>query len=847
MIRLPVVDAEVLTLPNGLTIIVQEDFSAPVASVQAWVQTGSIHEDRWTGGGLSHLLEHMLFKGTERRGASGFAQAVQDEGGYINAYTSFERTVYWIDIPAPGVPIALELLADALQHSLLPADELVKEQEVIRREFAMGFDDPDRVASQALFATAFCEHPYRHPVIGYLDVFDALTRDDLLAYYRARYVPNNTFYVIVGAVSTAEVRDQLSAHYAGSPRQALAPIFIPPEPGQLGRREAHREFPTELTRQHLVWHVPPVTHADVPALDITAAILGGGRSSRLYRRLREERALVHHIDAWCWAPAEGGLFGMDAVLDAGHRAEVRDETQRILGDVCAAGVTEAELQKARKNALSHQLAQLTTMRGKANDLGTNWLLTRNLEFSRDYLAALQQVTGDDVQRVLKRYCTDGGATCCTLNPEGTLAKRPGPARAPRSAAIIKSELPNGLRLLVREDGRLPLVSIVATFKAGLLAETVGINGITRLLARTLLKGTANRSAEQIADEIESVGGSIGSEGGNNSITISLRVMEPDLPLALNLLGEILRTASLPDKAIGREKEVQLAAIKEEEEEMTSSARNLMRQHLFGTHPYALRHLGTPQSVARIARDDLTAFRDRHLVAKNGVVSVFGAVRGEEVHALVEQELGALPPGTATLVAPDQAPPLDGPVEVIEMKQKQQAVLMIGVPGADVFSPDRAALELLDEACSDLGSRLFLRIREQMGLAYFVGSSDLVGLARGAFAFYAGTDPAKLDAVKAALHEEIDKLASDGLTAAELARAKAKLLGQQDIKLQSNDTFAYATALDELYGLGFDHYLKERSETQAVTLAHVADVARRYFAEQPRITAIVRPPAAPRET
>jgi zinc protease len=147
-------------------VIVEEDRSAPVASVQAWVQTGSIFEGRWLGAGLSHLLEHMLFKGTPKRGASEFAQAVQDHGGYINAYTSFERTVYWIDIPARGVPVAIELLADALQNSTLPADELVKEQEVIRREFAMGFDDPDRMASYGLFATAYGTHPYRHPSLG---------------------------------------------------------------------------------------------------------------------------------------------------------------------------------------------------------------------------------------------------------------------------------------------------------------------------------------------------------------------------------------------------------------------------------------------------------------------------------------------------------------------------------------------------------------------------------------------------------------------------------------------------------------------------------------------------------
>ncbi|MEO6752439.1 MAG: pitrilysin family protein, partial [Chthoniobacteraceae bacterium] len=241
-------EAQILKFPNGLELLVLEDDSAPVASVQAWVKTGSVHEGRWLGAGLSHFLEHMLFKGTSHRGPQDFARGIQEKGGYINAYTSFEQTVYWVDIPAKNVSVAVDLLADAVMHSTLPEAEFSKEQEVIRREFAMGNDDPDNVAGKQLFATTFAEHPFRHPVIGYRDIFDRLTRNDLDAYYHARYVPNNVFFVVVGDVKAEEIHAQLGELFAVHPRRPLPDVLIPREPVQMGRREQHTEFDTQLAR-----------------------------------------------------------------------------------------------------------------------------------------------------------------------------------------------------------------------------------------------------------------------------------------------------------------------------------------------------------------------------------------------------------------------------------------------------------------------------------------------------------------------------------------------------------------------------------------------------------------------
>ena len=841
VITFPPSSAQKWVLPDGLTVIVQEDHSAPVASVQAWCATGSIDEDERIGAGLSHILEHMLFKGTKTRTTNAIAQKIQDVGGYINAYTSFDRTVFWIDVPKDGVATALDVLSDAVMNSTLPPEEYLKEQEVIRREFAMNLDDPDRMTGLLLFATAYQKHPYRLPVIGQMEIYNQLTQEQVMQYYKTRYVPNNLTFIVAGDVDPEKVHQQLADFFKAYPEKSLKPVFIPEEPPQLGRREVHNEFATELTRLSLAWHIPEITHPDVPALDLLSTILGDGRSSRLYRRVREEAGLAFAVSAFSYTPGDPGLLGIDATVDPKKREAAQQLILQIIGEVKQAGVTSEELMKAKKISLSHHLDALATMRGQASDIGGNWMLTRNLNFSRDYLAAVQKVTLDDIRRVAGKYLVDANLTVVSLNPKGSLIAKGEGAKPISAGEVQKFELSNGLRILVREDARLPLVSMTAVFRSGLLAETPQTNGVTRLMAKALLKGTKTRTAEQIANQIEAVGGSIGSDAGNNSCSVSLHVTKPDLKLGVDLLSDVLLNATMPEKAVAREKEVQMAGLKEEDEQPATVARNILRAALFGDHPYALRANGSPDSVQRLTQKDLLDFRDRYLVAKNGVISVFGDIKAAEVKKVLEQTLSAMKPGALTLTDAHPAAPLRQITNIESRKEKAQGVIMVGYRGVDIFSKDRHALELIDEASSDLGSRFFIRIREQMGLAYYVGASQMQGLVPGLFAFYLGTDPQKIEPVKTALLDEIRKLASDGLTSEELMRAKKKLIGQQQIANQSNDSFGYQCALDELYGLGFNHYKSLEHDVEAVTLDDVKRVAGKYFRDQPYVLATVRPP------
>lgn len=827
-------------LPNGLTVIVNEDHSAPVASIQAWCATGSIHEGDWMGAGLSHILEHMLFKGTESRGAGEIAGEVQDQGGYINAYTSFDRTVYWIDVPSEGALTALSILADAMQNSTLPEEEYAKEQEVIRREFAMGFDDPNRQSSQLMLRTVFSESPFRHPVIGYLDVYNKLTRDDVMAYYKSRYVPNNLTFVVSGDINTDEVLKTLESAFQDTPREPLSPLYVASEPEQTGRRDAHEEFANaELTRLNLAWRIPGLDHPDTAALDTLGEILGSGRSSLLNRKVREEKRLAHQVSGGMFSLLSDGVFVVQAICDPANREAVETESLGVIRDIQENPPGEAELERAKRSILASQLSRLDTARGVASDLGSNWLLTKNLNFTRDYLHRVSSLTPDDITRVARTYLKEDKLNSTSLNPPGTLDQEENEASTAEASDVQKFVLGNGLTLLVREDPRLPLVVVNAVFRGGVLAETSGNNGITRLMARTLLKGTESRSAEDIAREIESVGGSISSNSGNNSFSVSAEVMTPDLPLAMEVVADVLKHPTFEESQIDLERQSVMAAIKAEDEQITSVARNVTRAEFFGPHPYGLRASGQTEAVKKLTREDLKAFHQERVTARNGVLAVFGDVKSNEVRDLAERWFGSLPPGKP-LAAPANPDFPKGATEKKVAMDKNQSVLMFAFPGPKLLSEDYPAMELINSASNDLGSRFFNRIREDLGLAYFVGAGNLTGPVPGSQIFYLGTDPKKIDLVRKEFRTEIADLARSGLTAEELERAKKKSLGREAIQNQSNAAFAESVALDELLGPGYDAYKGRREKIEAVTIEDTRRVAGKYLDTEGYVTTVVGP-------
>src|SRR5277367_2690643 len=814
------------TLENGLVIIVREDHSAPVVSAQAWAMTGSIHEGKWLGAGLSHVLEHMLFKGTTTRPGSRIDQEVQEAGGYMNAYTSFDRTVYHIDVPNTGAVTAIDILCDIMQHATLPPDELAKELDVIRREMDMGQDDPSRRSGRRLFETAYTKSPYRFTIIGYPDIFNELKPENIRDYYTEKYAPNNVFYIVAGDIKNDEVVAQIKTAYEKTKARALPPNYLPAEPKQTAPREIIEEAPIEMGHFHFAWHIPELRHPDVPVLDVLSVLLGSGRSSRLYQQVRERQGVVHHVDAWTYNPGSTGLFGMSAVVDADKFPAARDAMLAEIEKIKSMSVSADEVQKAVKQFVSATLSARKTMEGQAQNLGGNWLAANDLNFSERYLAAVKNVSHADVQRVARHYLTAENRTLYALLPNGTSPKIAAAIEKNTDHPVQKFTLPNGLRLLVKEDHRLPFVEFRAAFKGGVLAETPANNGITLLLGKMLLQGTQKRSAEKIATEIESVGGHIDSYGGNNSFGVNAEVLSSDFSVGLDLLADVLLNPIFPAASLEREREVQIASIYARKDDLLKSASVAMRRALFGETGYGLDLLGTEESVGKISAADLKSFHRTFTAPNNCVLAIYGDVKTGEVKAAVEKAFASWGMNRSSEFKV-QGSELNSLKRVEETRDKKQAVLVIGFRGTTLFDADRYALELIQESCSDLGSRLFLRVREKLGLAYYVGAQNFLGLAPGYFAFYVGTAPEKLVEVERELLQEAELLRTEGLTAEELARCKAKVIGQRKIARQDLGGLAVTMALDELYGLGYGQIDTEDAHYEAVTLEQIKAVAVKY--------------------
>jgi zinc protease len=832
--------AERTVLPNGLTLILKPDRCAALASVQVWVKTGSIHEGGNLGAGLSHYLEHMLFKGTTHRAGRELSATVQAHGGYINAYTTFDRTVYYIDLPSEHTAVAIDLLADAMLHSTLPADETAKEKDVILREIAMTKDDPDNRLWDALFSTAFREHPYRQPIIGHRDVFSAVTREDLVNYYHARYVPNNLVVVIVGDIDVAATRAAVEQHFGAAPRSRLAPVLVPAEPLQLAARAEHRFEKVETTRAALAWPIPGLTHDDAPVLDLLSMVLGSGDSSVLWQDIREKTGLVHTIDASSWNPGTSGLFCISFTADADKRLRATAAIEKTLARCATRGFTAAQLQKALRQLVVGEINTRKTMSGQASRLGAAEVVVGDLDYSRAYFERLRDITPAELRRVLRAYLTPARLTSISLNPVAAApAAGRNTAASEPTADFEEIKLPNGARLLLQPDHRLPNLHLRFIMQGGPLFEETGKRGATALLATMLTKDTRHHSSAEVAEFIEEVGGSFYPFSGNNTLGLAIEVLPPDAARALAVLEEAVCSPAFKLTTFALERDAQVAALQQDADDVVTFARKLGRKKFFGPHPLAIDAQGDEAGVKALKPADLVALHRRLCVGPNVVLAVAGDFDPRKLLPKLRAFLAKLRPDAAPVAAAQPGGPAVAS-DMVEKQPREQAVVLQAFPGPRAYADDFYVGEMADELFSGMASRLFERVREDKGLAYFIRSGRVIGLDTGMFYFFAGTQPGRETEVLAEIDAEIARVQAGGVEPAELARCQTRLKAALRQSMQTNSARAMQAGINALQGQPVNDWKNHDARIDAVTIANLAAFAQRYFQRSLRTQLIVRP-------
>jgi len=834
---------EKFTLENGLTVVLRENHSSPVVAVQVWVKAGSATEpeDR---AGMSHILEHMAFKGTKRRGPGQIAREVEALGGEINAYTSFDQTVYHITISGRYLGNALDILADTLGNSVFDAEELAREKEVVLEELRMNEDNPGRVNGKAMFREAFRVHPYGRPVIGYDNTIRKTTRDDLVAYFTRYYSPGNMVLVIAGDVDPKAARPLIEKAFLPLKTHESLPDRAFAEPPQKETRVAIQERDAKRAYLDIGFHGPSIRDDDVFAWDLLADILGSGQTSRLYREVKDARGLVDSVSAYAYTPKDEGVLIVSATGAADKAKEALREILRQTFLLAAAPPQGKEIGRAKTSVESDFVYSLESVGSLARHVGFFEVSLGDAAFERKYLQKIRGVTAGDILAAARRYLKPENLTVAAVVPQGDSgllspeevrqvaqeayreAMKPAEDAGQRES-VVKKTLENGIRVIIREDRTVPVVAVEAGFQGGLRGEEKGYGGVSTLTAEMLTKGTRERTAIEISEAVENMAADLSGFSGRNAFGLRAHMMSKDFTAGFRLFVESLRWPSFPAEELEKKRVEVLGRLKLQKDDMVRSVILLFLATHYGEHPYARNPLGTEESVGRITRKDLEHYYRRWTDPRNMVIAISGDIGTEEALSAVREAFGDFPRSEEFVpIGPMPVPQEKGIRRGVEPGEKEQAHFVIGYTGARVTDPDHYALDVLGSALAGMGGRLFTNLRDKKSLAYSVTSFSSEQVDPGFFAVYMGTSAEKLDGAIADTLKEIEEVRAHGVSVEEFDRAKKWMVGRYEIGLQSNAAYADKMMYNELQGMGYEETFREPEKIEAVTLEEVNRAARK---------------------
>lgn len=828
------------TLDNGMVVVVQEMPQSPTVAIYALVKTGSATEGKYLGMGISHFVEHMLFKGTRKRPVGTIPSEVKAMGGTINASTGYDYTIYTLDVPHAFFAQGFDLLSDMVMNSLFDPAEVAKEREVIFGEMRMINDRPERKLSDLVSRVVYLKHPYRHPIIGYIPLFGQISQAQLVDYYKTHYIPNNIVLSIAGNVRDRDVMSLATQTFSNFKQQPYVDRHLPEEPEQISARRVEQDYPSKMTRFSMAYQGVSLFNADMYAMDVLANVLGHGESSRLYLDIYKKRKLVHSIGTSNFTPVDIGIFEIEAEFETGAVDEIVTAIKQNIEGIKKNGVTADELDKAKHQIASALIFGKQTASSVAYNAAVNEALLSDYDFDSKYLEHIRQLNVKDIQRAAQKYLIDDHLSVVVLKPQEETKKDQDDTEEKKDSDIRKEELPNGLKVLLKEDHRLPIATVYLALRAGTRQETEDQDGLNQLVANLWTQAAGSWDSKTMAQMIEAHGAAISSSGGYNTMSLRMDFLSEDLTFALDLIEAIVKKPQFAAEDFEIQRKQNIANIKELEDSIVQTGIRSARRLLFQNHPLKRDASGTIEALENITRQDVADFYNKFLTADHMVLSLYGDIEKESVLTEVKKRFGNLPKRPVELSEFREELPQELREKLLTM-DKEQAALIVAMRAPDLYDPDRDGMDIISSVLgSSLSGRLFVKIREELGSAYTLGALYFPSLDAGLIIFYVLTADAQVDQVKKIVAQELQTLMNVPIHQKELDATKAQLKGEHALETHTIGGLANITALDELYGLGYSHYKNYESTINQVSAEDITRIAKKYLDPARGSFVVIRP-------
>lgn len=812
-------------LSNGLTVLFTPAPQTQLCSIQYFVKTGSIHESEFPASGISHYLEHLVFKGTKDYTADEITKSCQEIGGSQNAYTSFDRTVYYIDCPSNNFSKGLNILTDMVFRPTFPKDEIDKERSVILREIDMNEDDPDRVLGQALFSLSYRNHSLQYPIIGKTEAFKKITESDLKNYYERRYTPENMILSVCGDIQSEAFWNQVTKELSDISYRPTYPAYIPEEPPQICSRKQEIPKKLNLVKTAISYSIPNLYSKSIPALDVLAHVLGQGQSSLLWQELREKEELVYSIDAHAWAPTEGtGLFYISFACDENKQEEAINNIELVFQKLAKIGDLQERIDAAYKNVSLSEIRSLKTVSGTASKIGNSEFCYGSTDYTETYLEKLKTLKAKDLLQAANDFLLSKPRNMVSIGK--TIAGSSKSVRTFADSTRLEGQtFPNGNHILFIDDKKLPLTQFSLVTRGGLCLEPQGKNGISSIFAQLLTKDTFHKDALSIAKLTERNGIHWSSFSGKNSMGVTAECSIDDCKTVVRLFQDAISDIQFLPERFNREKEAQIASIKEQNDDIFQLGKQELGKAFFGSHYLANNPYGNIEDLQNLKLEDLAEFRSHNFLTKPWVLAIGGNIPDEEtIQPLLS--LMELADTTKHAELPTYNREVNTTFKTVPF-DSQQAVLFQGFVCPGICDDDYHFSELLEDYLGSSAGRLFYEIREKRGLAYYAGASRLLGLDEGMMFFYAGTEPKNQSEIFEIFESELQLIHDGKIDEDAIARSKVALIASKRKSVQSTSSKTTQAALNTLYGLPSDDWTDYGEKIEAITTRQLQEFSRKW--------------------